>query len=47
MQATGEVDTQLQEVQRRKHQQEISISPSNSLIDLGARYKDSRSKRIF
>ena len=34
MQATGEVDTQLQEVQRRKHQQEISISPSSEYSGL-------------
>lgn len=47
MQATGEVYTQLLEVQRKKYQQEVSVSPSNSLIDLGARYKDSRSKHIF
>lgn len=47
MQAKGEVYTQLQEVQRKKYQQEVSVSPSNSLIGLGARYKDSRSKHIF
>ena len=32
---------------KKKYQQEVSISPSNSLIDLGIRYKDSRSKHIF